>query len=166
MHRERPPFPYPDESNAFLASHIRLLRMSHRALTGRPLIDLADEQALSDGAAARILFEAPFALLSHDGAADPVLTYGNRTALELFELDWAGLVTMPSRLTAEAPDRAERARLLAAVTRNGFIQDYAGIRVSAGGRRLRIEQATVWNLPDESGKPQGQAAAFRSWSFL
>ena len=166
MHRERPPFPYPDASNGFLASHIRLLRMSHRALTGRPIIGLADEQALSDAAAARILFEAPLALLSHDGAADPVLTYGNRTALELFELNWVGLITLPSRLTAEAPDRAERARLLAAVTTNGFIENYAGIRVSAGGRRFRIEQATVWNLIDESGRPQGQAAAFGRWSFL
>ena len=34
---------------------------------------------------ARMLWEAPFVVLSHDGAADPVLTYGNRAALELWQ---------------------------------------------------------------------------------
>ena len=52
----------------------------------------------------------------------------------------------PSRLTAEAPNREERARLLAAVTTRGFIDDYSGIRISNTGRRFRIAQATVWNL--------------------
>ena len=64
------------------------------------------------------------------------------------------------------PDRDERARLLAAVTANGFIDDYAGIRISKTGRRFRIAQATVWNLLDESGTFSGQAAMFSRWEFL
>jgi len=36
------------------------------------------------------VFEAPFFLASHDGADDPVLTYGNRCAPELFEMDGVG----------------------------------------------------------------------------
>ena len=73
---------------------------------------------------------------------------------------------MPSRLTAEAPNREERARLLAQVTQHGFIDDYSGIRISTRGRRFRIAQATVWNLRDETGHPCGQAAMFAHWEFL
>ena len=72
----------------------------------------------------------------------------------------------PSRLTAEAPNREERARLLAAVTKHGFIDDYSGIRISKTGRRFRIAQATVWNLLDEKGNYAGQAAMFSRWEFL
>ncbi len=96
----------------------------------------------------------------------PILTYGNRTALDLFELSWAELTRMPSRLTAEAPDRDERARLLARVSANGYIDDYAGVRVSRTGRRFRIEGATVWNLVDSEGRYLGQAAIFASWAYL
>jgi hypothetical protein len=73
---------------------------------------------------------------------------------------------MPSRLSAETPDRAARARLLDAVSRQGFIADYAGVRVAASGRRFRIERATVWNLVDAAGAAQGQAAAFADWTAL
>ena len=88
--------PYPDPSNAFLSDHTRLLRASYRRLTGRDLID----PDLNDREAARRLFEAPFALLSHNAEPDPILTYGNRRVLDLFELDWETLTRMPSRLTA------------------------------------------------------------------
>ena len=65
------------------------------------------------------------------------------------------------RLTAEAPDRAERARLLATVTAHGFIDDYAGVRISRNGKRFQIARATVWNLRADDGRPCGQAATFR-----
>jgi hypothetical protein len=69
-------------------------------------------------------------------------------------------------LTAEAPERDERARLLAEVAAHGFIDNYSGIRISKMGRRFRIEQATVWNLVNESGEAQGQAATFRQWTWV
>jgi hypothetical protein len=145
-----------------LANHLALLCRSLRDLTGR---DLAPT-ALAPGEAAQWLYEAPFALLSHDSSQDPILSYANRCALDLFELTWDQLVVMPSRLTAEAPDREERARLLAQVTARGTIDDYAGVRVSRTGRRLRIEGATVWNLTDSRGRHRGQAATFAHWSPL
>lgn len=152
----------PGESNRFLIDHARLMTSSYHRLTGRALVG----PGLDATAAARALFEAPFALLSHDGSPDPLLTYGNRTALELFELDWARLTRMPSRLTAEAPNRDERARLLAEVAARGFVDDYSGVRISATGRRFLIERATVWNLVDASGRPRGQAATFSHWRML
>jgi len=57
-------------------------------------------------------------------------------------MSWAELTRTPSRLTAEAPNREERARLLAAVTARGFIDDYSGVRISKSGRRFRIARAT------------------------
>ncbi len=105
-------------------------------------------------------------MVSHGTEADPVLNYGNAAALALWEMSWDELTRTPSRLTAEAPNREERARLLGAVTQHGFIDDYSGIRISKTGRRFRIAQATVWNLLSETGQPCGQAAMFARWELL
>jgi hypothetical protein len=115
---------------------------------------------------AKNVFAAPFVLVAHGTEADPILNYGNAGALALWEMSWDEFTRTPSRLTAEAPKREERARLLDAVTKHGFIDDYSGIRISKTGRRFRIAQATVWNLLDERGAYAGQAAMFSRWEFL
>jgi hypothetical protein len=112
------------------------------------------------------IFHAPFVLVSHGTEADPVLNYGNAAALSLWEMSWEELTRTPSRLTAEAPNREERAKLLATVTRRGFIDDYSGIRISKTGRRFKISRATVWNLLSDDNQPCGQAAMFSAWEFL
>ncbi len=155
-------FPEPSAANRYLVEHVDLLRRSLRQLAGRDLVP----PELTPVEAAQAVFEAPFVVLSHDATPDPVLTYGNRAALALFELSWAEFTRMPSRLTAEAPDRDERARLLARVATQGWIDDYSGVRISRTGRRFRIEQATVWNLVDADGRRHGQAATFASWRDL
>ena len=152
----------PCPADHYQVEHAELLRRSFYILTGRHLLDAA----LLPEAAAEALFHAPFVVLSHDAAPDPILTYGNRIALELFELSWEALTRMLSRLTAEAPNRAELARLLAEVAAQGFIDDYSGVRISRTGRRFRIERVTVWNLTDDAGQPCGQAATYRTWRYL
>ena len=152
----------PSESNAFLADHVRLLRESLRRLTGMELCD----PAMDDGQAARAVYVAPFVVVSHDTAADPVFNYANKAALDLFGMTWDEFTSLPSRQSAETPDRAERARLLAEVTSKGFIGNYAGVRISKSGRRFRIVNATVWNLADADGTPRGQAAMFAKWEPL
>ena len=117
-------------------------------------------------ALAEKVFHAPFVLVSHGTEADPILNYGNQTALALWEMSWDELTRTPSRLTAEAPNREERARLLNTVARRGFIDDYSGVRISKSGRRFRIAAATVWNLISPDGKNCGQAALFSHWEFL
>jgi len=59
--------------------------------------------------------------------------------------------------------RDERQQLLDRTRAQGFVDDYAGIRISATGKRFRIEQAIVWNLLDEAGSYCGQAATFDRW---
>ena len=152
----------PSPENHYCAYHVAMILSSLRHWTGRDLVDpdlTLEEQA-------RRIYEAPFALLSHDTQPDPILNYANRTGLTVFELSWQELIVMPSRLTAEAPERNERARLLAEVSTQGFIDDYSGIRVTRRGRRFRIARATVWNLLDNSGRRRGQAAAFSDFTFL
>ena len=121
----------PSESNAFLTEHVRLLRQSLRRLTGMELCD----PSMNDGEAARAVFFAPFVVVSHDTSDDPVFNYANQAALDLFEMTWEEFTALPSRKSAETPDRAERARLLEEVTTKGFIEDYAGVRTSKSGRR-------------------------------
>lgn len=134
-----------------------LIADSFARLTGRPLLA---------GDVPQDLWHAPFALVAHGVQPDPVFFFGNSTALELFEMTPQVFITMPSRLSAEPALRSERAALMARVTRDGFINDYSGVRISATGRRFRIRNATVWNLDDAAGTRHGQAAAFRDWTFL
>lgn len=152
----------PSPANDFHPAHATLLLRSYHQLTGRHLID----PTLDLPSAAQALFEAPCFVASHNPAEDPVLTYGNQTALDLFEMSWDEFTRTPSRYTAEAPNRDERAHLLEQVTARGFIDDYSGIRISRSGRRFLIHQATVWNLLDDAGRKIGQAATFPTWEDL
>ncbi len=129
-----------------LRSHIRFL--------GRPLC------------APRELFDAPFVVLAHGVEASPLLFYGNRAALALWDMKWSDFVRMPSTQTAEPGRRASRAKLLADVARQGFSEHYTGIRVSSRGRRFEIQQATVWNILNSEGARTGQAATFSRYRFL
>jgi hypothetical protein len=148
--------------NDFVIAHTACLARSLKTWTGRELWP-----GISDpGELAQKVFAAPFVLVSHGTQADPILNYGNRAALALWEMSWAELTRTPSRFTAETLDREERARLLEAVTRRGFMDDYSGVRISSTGRRFRIARATVWNLLTEDGQPCGQAAMFDQWQFL
>ena len=135
-------------------AHTRVLARSFQKWTEHDLLPgLFDPAGLARG-----VFEAPFVLVSHGTEADPILNYGNAAALALLEMSWKELTRTTSRLTAEAPNREERARLLEAVTKHGFIDDYSGVRISKSGRRFRINCATVWNLLTADDKPCGQAA--------
>ena len=150
-------FSAPSVVNYYLAEHAQLLLSSYQRLTGKVLMSDASPQAL---------YEAPFCLVSHNTAVDPIFNYANQTALALFDMQWRDFTQLPSRLSAANVNRAERARLLAAVASDGFIDDYAGERVSSTGQRFWIEQATVWNLVNEQGVYCGQAAMFAHWSYL
>jgi len=113
--------------------------------------------------AAWLYREAPFVVLAHGTEPDPKFIYANRAAQTCFEYSWDEFTTLPSRLTAEAPDRAERQALLEDVARNGFLAGYRGVRVAKSGRRFIIEDGVVWELIDRDGKRHGQAATFLSW---
>ncbi len=141
-----------------LIRQTRLILFSYRHWLGKDLwrMDLPDEVL------AREIFFAPFVLVSSGPQNDPILSYGNQMALDLWEMDWKTLTSTPGRKTAEPMERAARERFLETVKKQGYIDDYSGIRVSSKGRRFEIQQAVVWNLRDEKGGFAGQAATFTS----
>ncbi|ACC74896.1 MEKHLA domain-containing protein [Paraburkholderia phymatum] len=132
-----------------------LLTGSYARLLGASLVR---EREHAEDAAAWLYHDAPFGLLAHNSADDPVFVYGNRRAQSLFGYDWDELTALPSRLSAEAPERSERQAFLDQVTRNGYVSGYRGVRIAKTGQRFWIERATVWQLIDEHGKLHGQAA--------
>jgi hypothetical protein len=138
-----------------------LLADSHLRLVGTPLVD--PDIAAAD--TARWLYEdAPFVVVAHNTDADPRFVYANRTAQRCFEYDWDEFITLQSRLSAEQPNRDERARLLDDVRSKGYSSDYRGLRIAKSGRRFWIENALVWNLVDRAGVYRGQAARFARWT--
>ena len=151
----------PCQVNEYLRGHAELILSSFLRTTGKHLIDpnLAEHSH-------RALFEAGFCVLSHNDDPDPIFSYGNQAALDLFELDWDELIRLPSRLSAEPQLREERERLLVEVAEKGYIDSYKGIRVSSSGKRFMVVKSIVWNLIDEAGQRHGQAAVLYEWAAL
>jgi hypothetical protein len=136
-----------------------LLTGSYARMVGKPLV--------AEGQGPAWLYnDAPFVVVAHNTEPDPRFVYANKTAQACFEYSWDEFTSLPSRLSAEAPDRAERQQLLDAVTRNGFMTGYRGLRVMKSGRHFRMEDGIVWQLLDNDGISHGQAATFSSWQVI
>ncbi|HEX5538323.1 MAG TPA: MEKHLA domain-containing protein, partial [Methylophilaceae bacterium] len=125
----------PDQE--FLLRQTRLLCASYAHWTGKALVAANGE----GGNIVQRLWQAPFAVVSHGTQSDPIFNYGNACALELFGMDWQQFTCLPSRLSAEPLVREERERLLERVTRHGFVDDYAGMRIARDGTRFMIQNA-------------------------
>jgi len=146
----------------FLIRQTQCIVNSYKHWTGKDLWP----DALINETDARALFEAPFVLVSAGTENDPVLNYGNRKAMELWEMDWQILTHTPGRYTAEAMEQVQRDHFLETVKNQGYIDNYQGIRISSSGRRFEIQQATVWNLLNDQKQYAGQAATFSRWKYL
>jgi len=151
----------PPPVSTALDARLRLIVESHQRLTGRPLLQTPAQDELRDA-----LWNAPRVIVAHGTEADPVFFYGNRQALDLFELGFAEFTRLPSRYSAEPLERGERERLLGEVAQQGYVDDYRGVRIASSGRRFVINAATVWNLMDEAGICHGQAATFTDWRYI
>lgn len=152
----------PDAENSYLGEHASLLIASFHRWTGSHLVPPGPP----DRARYRDLYHADFGLVSHNTDPDPLFNYANVKAQELFESSWHQFIGLPSRLSAEPARQADRERLMMAVSRDGFVSGYSGVRVSSSGRRFLIEDTIIWNLIDEQGIYRGQAAVFYSWTLL
>lgn len=149
-----------DKNKLNIKKHVRILCASYQHWTGKELLQGIN----SDFSEA--LQQAQFAVLSHGTETDPILNYANALGLRLFEYELPELVRLPSRLTAEPINQEARAKLLQRVSDNGFIDDYAGIRIAKSGQRFWIRNTTVWNLLDEQGQHYGQAALIRDYELI
>ncbi len=133
-----------------------LLTGSYARLVGTPLVR-------QDKDASWLYREAPFVVLAHSTDPDPNFIYANKAAQACFGYSFEEFLALPSRLSAEPTDRAQRRALLEKVARDGFLSGYSGVRVAKSGRRFIIEDGIVWELIDRAGMRHGQAATFGSW---
>ncbi|MEH2193092.1 MAG: MEKHLA domain-containing protein [Nostoc sp.] len=152
-------FPWQEEA---IIRHSQRLVNSFQHWTGNSLLDVNGVPQKI----AQILFESAFALVSHGTESDPIFNYGNRKALELWQLSWEEFTRMPSRKSAEEVLQEERDRLLSEAATKGFIKNYSGIRTSSTGKRFYIEDTILWNVLDEQNQQCGQAAFFSNWKFI
>jgi hypothetical protein len=139
-----------------------LLVSSYRRMVG------SEPEFLEGGeASARWLYaQAPHAVLAHDASAIPSFIYANKAAQACFEYAWEEIIGLPSHLSAEPRERAERQRLLDQVSRQGYATGYRGVRIAKSGRRFLIEDGVVWLLIDAAGALRGQAASFGRWTNI
>ena len=148
-----------------IIQHSLLLIGTFERITGNHLLPKNSGDASSRSLAEQ-LYELDAVVLSHDGGSDPVFTYANRRAQELFEYDWATFLTLPSRLSAEPDRREDRSTMLHEAAEQGYIANYGGVRISASGRRFEISDAIIWNLETDAGTVVGQAAVFDQFVFI
>ncbi|MHC5726821.1 MAG: MEKHLA domain-containing protein [Nostoc sp.] len=151
-------FPWQQEA---IIHHSQRLVDSFQHWTGDYLLDVNG----SPLERAKALFEAPFVLASHGTESDPIFNYGNRKALELWELSWEEFTRIPSRRSAEELVQEERDRLLAEAATKGFSY-FSVVRITRTGKRFKIPDGILWNLLDEQNQHYGQAAFFSNWKFI
>ena len=92
--------------SADVRRRLEVLASSYQRLAGRPI-----EASGSD--VAQTLWDCPAAIVAHGTQNDPLFFFGNRVALDLFEMDFEAFTRLPSRLSAEPLLRTERERVLA-----------------------------------------------------
>ena len=86
------------------ASFFALLTESYARLVGTPLVPPGKD-------ATWLYREAPFVVLAHGPDPDPHFIYANKAAQDCFGYSWEEFLALPSRLSAETQDQAERQRL-------------------------------------------------------
>lgn len=143
-----------DWTNPLTLTWRQYLLDSYAHWTGKELISRRD----SSFEQAQRLFDSLFVVVSPALQDDPVLNYGNRTALDLWEMDWDRFTQTPSRLTAEPVNREERARMLSQARKQGYLPDYRSIRISSTGKRFLVERATIWAIQQPDGTTLRQGA--------
>ncbi|MFN6944193.1 MAG: MEKHLA domain-containing protein [Cytophagaceae bacterium] len=143
-------------NNPVISLHESLLSESFKKLLNRPIsLEFSNN-----------LYNAPFVVVSHGIQTDPIFNYANLCAQQLWNLNWEGFTQMPSRLSAEPMEREERQIFLEKTARQGFVENYSGIRITSDNRRFMIKNAIIWNVIDAKGIYKGQAATFSDWEFL
>ncbi len=152
----------PSSDNSYLKDYIHQITNSLKELANIEIVD----STLSLEEQAQQVFNANYVLLAHNGSNDPVFNYANQTALNLFEMSWDEITSMPSKYSAESDERGQREKFINEVTEKGYSKDYSGIRISKTGKRFEIKNVILWNVYDAENNRIGQAAMFDEYEYL
>lgn len=148
------------DTNIIILSH--MINENYKQYLGEYLI----KQESSAEELSKQLYSAPFVVLAHSHATDPLFIYANQSAQDLWGYSWQEFIGLPSRLSAGPENRESREAFLNEVSTKGFASNYSGNRVAKDGTIFRIENTTLWNLYGEDKRRLGQAATFSSWKKL
>lgn len=140
-----------------LMRHLKIINENFNKLFGCYIVPEESESLLFDA-----IWEGDFVLVSHGKEASPVFNFGNKKALELFEMTFNDFTQLESKYSASAISRVERQTLLDKVKKRGFVV-YSGYRISSTGKKFKIKNAKVFDLYDFDGVYYGQAALFNRW---
>ena len=142
--------PFPTVAACILDSYARRIGRELLHRSGDPL----------DDAKRLLAYEA--IVLSHDAGVDPRFVYANSAAASLWRMSIEDMIGMPSRLSAPADARDDRARMLSDASRDGVLSGYSGERVASDGTKFQIMDATLWTVDGYPDGP-GQAVVFSRW---
>ena len=142
--------PFPTVAACILDSYARRIGRELLHRSGDPL----------DDAERLLAYEA--IVLSHDAGVDPRFVYANSAAASLWRMSIDDMIGMPSRLSAPADARDDRARMLSDASRDGVLSGYNGERVASDGTKFQIMDATLWTVDGYPGG-SGQAVVFSQW---
>ncbi|KAL3134759.1 hypothetical protein ABBQ32_007752 [Trebouxia sp. C0010 RCD-2024] len=149
MDPPKPANPYLETS---VIMHNLLMVESYKRKVGKPIMDDAEIQDI-----AQLMWEAPFAVLSHDleeSSDAPKFDYANKAALDLMEASWEELVGKPSNaVTEDTQDTENLNTLLAEVGRAGTSSVHSRWLKGLKGRDFCISNGLMWNIETATGLP-------------
>lgn len=150
-----------DASNVAIQQQSYWIARSYTQILGQPLLAIPVEQPSQTLALA--LYQAPFAILSHDivetiHGRDNMYNYANQAALQLFQRSWAEQLSLPSSKSAESSSQPQQTRnnWLARCLVQGHVQ-FDCERVTGNGGKVALRNIVLFNVFDDAGIYRGQA---------
>tara|TARA_Y100001970_G_scaffold144480_1_gene177441 strand:- start:413 stop:892 length:480 start_codon:yes stop_codon:yes gene_type:complete len=153
---------FPSSANNWRNDIAEITIASYEHFIGESVVDCKDKFSSSSEA----LFHLKHPLLVHDTQSDPIFCYGNLLALKIFEYNWKELLKLPSRLSAEVTQQKDRSKMMKEIQKTGYAKGYSGIRITKTGKRIQIEDTTIWNLLGPNSQFSGQAALIKIFNYL
>eukprot|EP00271_Cylindrocystis_brebissonii_P002248 TRINITY_DN12699_c0_g1_i1.p1 TRINITY_DN12699_c0_g1~~TRINITY_DN12699_c0_g1_i1.p1 ORF type:complete len:256 (-),score=42.92 TRINITY_DN12699_c0_g1_i1:548-1315(-) len=149
-----PPPPLPYLSGEVIMHSLAVIDSYFRA-TGKPIFPSSVEISV----AAKALWELPRVVVTQGTEEDPLYNYGNKAALDLFEMDWPTFTSSVARKWAPEEEQTAHSELVKSAVQG--VQDIGGlVRVTSSGQTFKISQGAWWALTTLDGEPFGQGAVF------
>eukprot|EP00891_Asterochloris_glomerata_P005660 jgi/Astpho2/5660/Aster-x1308 len=142
---------HPYEQTDVIMQNLLMLESFHRKV-GRNMMEDKDIE-IKD--APKALWDAPFALLSHEfGDSEAKYDYANKAALDLFETQWDQLVGKPSTITSPEDQqvRGDREQLLQQAREKGTVEIKDAIRRTLKGAKIQLTSGVLWTIEAPTGK--------------